>query len=172
MNNLKNHHSSLCYIGLGGNLQNELGTPKEHICRAIQTFEKSPHFSDIQMSSLYLSKPYGVTDQPDFVNAVLKADTDLSPIELLDFCQSLEAQAKRVRLRHWGERSLDVDILLYGDQVIESERLTVPHKELTQRNFVVIPLLEIDNQLIVNGQKLKDLAAAKDWSGLIKESWG
>lgn len=124
------------------------------------------------MSSLYLSKPYGVTDQPDFVNAVLKATTTLSPIELLDFCQSLEVQAKRVRLRHWGERSLDVDILLYGDQVIESERLTVPHKELTQRNFVVIPLLEIDNQLIVNGQKLKDLAVANDWSGLIKESWG
>lgn len=160
------------YLALGSNLAGRFASPHDNVRFAIDAVADSPHFIQVMPSSLYLSKPYGVTDQPDFVNAVLKADTDLSPIELLDFCQSLEAQAKRVRLRHWGERSLDVDILLYGDQVIESERLTVPHKELTQRNFVVIPLLEIDNQLIVNGQKLKDLAVANDWSGLIKESWG
>lgn len=160
------------YLALGSNLPGRFASPHDNLHFAIGAVADSPHFIQVMPSSLYLSKPYGVTDQPDFVNAVLKADTDLSPIELLDFCQSLEAQAKRVRLRHWGERSLDVDILLYGDTVMQSERLTIPHKELTQRNFVVIPLLEIDNQLIVNGQKLKDLAAAKDWSGLIKESWG
>ncbi|WP_164311304.1 2-amino-4-hydroxy-6-hydroxymethyldihydropteridine diphosphokinase, partial [Streptococcus pneumoniae] len=81
----------------------------------------------------------------------------LPPLELLNFCQGLEQTAKRVRLRHWGERSLDVDILLYGDKRIHHERLTVPHQGLFERNFVLIPMLEIDECLLVNGQKLADL---------------
>lgn len=157
-----------CYIGLGGNISNELGTPSEHIAHAIKAFQDSDRFDNVAVSSLYQSKAYGVTDQPDFVNAVLKADTELSPIELLDFCQSLEQAARRVRLRHWGERSLDVDILLYGDEKIASDRLIIPHKELTLRNFVLIPLLEIDHQLMVNGQLLDQLATAQDWTGLEK----
>lgn len=155
-----------CYIGLGGNIANELGTPSEHIANAIHAFKNSPHFANVQVSSLYQSKAFGVTDQPDFINAVLKADTDLSPLELLDFCQSLETQAKRERLRHWGERSLDVDVLLYSDGNIRNERLTVPHTGLFERNFVLIPMLEIDKNLIVQGKKLADLTEAKNWQGL------
>ena len=154
------------YIGLGANLANELGTPTEHIWHAICAFRDSPHFERVCVSSLYGSKAYGVTDQPDFVNAVLRADTDLSPSALLDFCQMLENNAGRVRRRHWGERSLDVDILLYGDDRVDSERLTIPHKEILLRNFVVIPLLELDKTLVVNGQPLQTLAVASDWSGL------
>lgn len=156
------------YIGLGGNIANEHGTPKEHLQNAIYAFKQNAHFNHVQVSSFYASKAYGVTDQPDFVNAVLTAQTDLSPIELLDFCQSLENTAGRVRLRHWGERCLDVDILLYGDEVIHHERLIVPHKELTLRNFVVIPMLELDNDLAINGKKLKELVVANDWQGLEK----
>ncbi|WFF38581.1 2-amino-4-hydroxy-6-hydroxymethyldihydropteridine diphosphokinase [Moraxella nasibovis] len=154
------------YIGLGGNIANEHGTPKAHLQNAVSAFQESAHFKNVAVSSFYSSKAYGVTDQPDFINAVLKADTDLAPIELLDFCQSLENHAGRVRLRHWGERCLDVDVLLYGDKNIENERLTVPHKELTLRNFVVIPMLELDHDLAVNGQPLKELVAASDWGGL------
>lgn len=156
------------YIGLGGNIANEHGTPKEHLKNAVTAFQENAHFDKVQVSSFYASKAYGVTDQPDFVNAVLTAQTDLSPIELLDFCQSLENTAGRVRLRHWGERCLDVDILLYGDEVIHHERLIVPHKELTLRNFVVIPMLELDNDLAINGKKLKELVVANDWQGLEK----
>ncbi len=155
-----------CYIGLGGNIANALGTPEQHIANAVDAFCNSPEFTQVQVSSLYRSKAFGVTDQPDFANAVLKTDTRLSALELLDFCQSLETTAKRERLRHWGERSLDVDVLLYGDENIANERLTVPHTGLFERNFVLIPLLELDNELTVNGQRLADLPAANNWQGL------
>lgn len=156
------------YIGLGGNIANEHGTPSEHVQNAINAFKNSQHFWGVVSSSFYASKAYGVTDQPDFINAVLKADTDLTPIELLDFCQSLENHAGRVRLRHWGERCLDVDILLYGDENIYHERLIVPHKEILLRNFVVIPLLEIAPKLNINGQPLNQSAIGNDWQGLEK----
>ena len=94
------------------------------------------------------------------------AKTRLSPLALLDFCQSLETGAGRVRLRHWGERSLDVDVLLYGDAMIDNERLIVPHKELMLRNFVLIPLLELTPDLMVQGQALAQLPDAQDWQGL------
>lgn len=155
-----------CYIGLGSNLANELGTPTDHIANAIQAFKISPHFFGVQVSSLYRSKAFGVTDQPDFINAVLSADTDLLPLELLDFCQRLEQDAKRERLRHWGERSLDVDILLYGDRTIEHARLKVPHSGLFERNFVLIPLVELNRDLTVNQQKLAALPLANHWDGL------
>ena len=154
------------YLGLGGNIANEHGTPIEHLNTAINVFKENSHFDHVVVSSFYTSKAYGVTDQPDFINVALKAETDLTPIELLDFCQSLENNAGRIRLRHWGERCLDVDVLLYGDETIHTERLIVPHKELTLRNFVVIPMLEIDNELMVNGQQLKKLSVASDWGGL------
>lgn len=155
-----------CFIGLGGNIANELGTPTEHIKNAVQAFCHSSHFTGVQVSSLYQSKAFGVTDQPDFVNAVLKADTDLAPPKLLKFCQSLEQRAKRERLRHWGERSLDVDILLYGEMRIQSETLTIPHKGLFERNFVLVPLLELDKTLVVLDRPLADEPMAKDMTGL------
>lgn len=155
-----------CYIGLGGNIANALGTPRQHIANAIQAFKDSPNFHNVQISSLYRSKAFGVTDQPDFINAVLQADTDLSPLDLLDFCQSLEQTAKRQRLRHWGERSLDVDVLLYGEETIDNARLTIPHKGLVERNFVLIPMLELDNTLTVNGRKLVDLKESHNWQGI------
>ncbi|MDO4441076.1 MAG: 2-amino-4-hydroxy-6-hydroxymethyldihydropteridine diphosphokinase [Moraxella sp.] len=156
------------YIGLGGNIANEHGTPTEHLQNAINAFGDNPHFDEVVVSSFYRSKAYGVTDQPDFINSVLKAETDLSPLALLDFCQSLENTAGRVRLRRWGERCLDVDILLYGDENICNERLIVPHKELLLRNFVVIPMLEIDENVVVNGQALKTLDIASHLEGLEK----
>ena len=156
------------YLGLGGNIANELGDPTSHILSAYQTLQSDDRFGDVRLSSLYQSKPFGVTDQPDFVNAVLSAKTTLSPVALLDFCQSLEQSAGRVRLRHWGERSLDVDILLYGDVCIDSERLTMPHKGLFERNFVLIPLLELNPNVVVNAQKLSNLPQSQDWTGLVR----
>lgn len=160
MNNIKT------YLGLGGNISNELGTPIQHILQAVAKLQNTPNIDNVKMSSLYRSKAFGVTDQPDFYNAVVSLETTLSPLELLDICQDLEQSAGRVRLRHWGERSLDVDVLLYGDEVIQNERLTVPHAGLFERNFVVIPLLELDKDLVVNGKKLMDLPIADNWDGL------
>lgn len=154
------------YLGLGGNISNELGTPIQHILKAVAILQKTPNIENVKMSSLYRSKAFGVTDQPDFYNAVVSLDTTLTPLELLDICQDIEKSAGRVRLRHWGERSLDVDVLLYGDKVIQDERLTVPHAGLFERNFVVIPLLELDKNLTVNDKKLIDLPIADNWDGL------
>lgn len=158
--------ASVCYIGLGSNLANAQGTPTEHLRSAVAAFFASDHFADVLVSDFYVSAPYGVTDQPDFVNAVLKADTTLDPLGLLDFCQALEARAKRKRHRHWGERSLDVDILLYGEDTIDHPRLTVPHRELTRRNFVLVPLKQIAPMLVIDGTPISELSYANDWTGL------
>lgn len=154
------------YLGLGGNITNELGTPTEHILMVYNCIKQSSQFDEVVLSNLYQSAPFGVADQPDFINAVLSAKTTLSPLDLLDFCQNLEQNAGRVRLRHWGERSLDVDILLYDNQTIWHERLVVPHPGLFERNFVLIPLLALAPNLMVNGQKLSNLSAAQNHTGL------
>lgn len=154
------------YLGLGGNIANELGDPTSHILAVRDALIRDERFGEVVLSSLYASKPFGVTDQPDFVNAVLSAKTVLDPMALLDFCQSLEQGAGRVRLRHWGERSLDVDILLYGDDVIHHDRLTVPHAGIFERNFVLVPLLALNPQLSINGQAIAELPLAHDMTGL------
>lgn len=154
------------YLGLGGNIANELGDPTSHIMAVRDAIIGDERFMAVRLSSLYASKPFGVTDQPDFVNAVLSAKTTLAPMALLDFCQSLENSAGRVRLRRWGERSLDVDILLYGDQVIQNERLSVPHIGICERNFVLVPLLELNPQLSIQGQPISKMPMSHNHDGL------
>ena len=128
------------YIALGSNL----GDSKGYLDMAVEGFQKSDDSRVLKVSSYITTKPYGVLDQPDFLNAVMKIETLLSPHDLLDVCQELEKDANRDRLRHWGERTLDVDILLYDDEIIHTDRLIVPHLELHMRDFVLKPLVEID----------------------------
>ncbi|MBS9779243.1 MAG: 2-amino-4-hydroxy-6-hydroxymethyldihydropteridine diphosphokinase [Moraxellaceae bacterium] len=155
-----------CYLGLGSNLANELGTPQEHIKTAIIRLSEHSNISEVRTSSFYLSNAYGVTDQADFINVVVACKTDLSPHKLLDVCQSLEKQAKRERLRHWGERSLDVDILLYGDKVVNTDDLTIPHVEICKRNFVLVPLAELAPNLTIQGKAIVDMELSNNWEGL------
>ncbi|MBS9780127.1 MAG: 2-amino-4-hydroxy-6-hydroxymethyldihydropteridine diphosphokinase [Moraxellaceae bacterium] len=155
-----------CYLGLGSNLANELGTPKEHIATAIARLSEHANISEVKTSSFYISKAYGVTDQADFINVVVACKTNLSPHKLLDVCQSLEKQAKRERLRHWGERSLDVDILLYGNKVVNTDNLTIPHIEICKRNFVLVPLAELAPNLKIQGKAIADMELSKSWQGL------
>lgn len=162
--------SKRCYLGLGGNITNELGSPSQHIHNAIQGLEAHPKVTQVKASSLYASKPMGPQDQPDFINAVVELDTTLDAHELLSLCQQLEQQAQRVRLRHWGERSLDVDVLLYGDEKVNTPTLTVPHPGITQRNFVLIPLYELNPTVKINGVPIADLEQSQDWSGLTRLS--
>lgn len=157
-----------CYLGMGSNLTTELGSPAEHIQQAAQSLKGHHAINYVRLSSLYQSVPLGPQDQPDFVNAVVEVDTTLSPLALLQLCQQLEQQAQRVRLRHWGERSLDVDILLYGDKTIDLPQLTVPHLGVLERNFVLIPLAELNPKLSINGTSIKDIPLSLDWTGLKK----
>lgn len=155
-----------CYVGLGSNLTNELGSPVEHLQQAVAAMQKHEQIRAVRVSSFYASAPMGPQDQPDFINAVAGFETTLTAFELLDFCQALEQQAKRARLRRWGERSLDVDILLYGDAQIAEPQLTIPHAGLPERNFVLIPLRELAPELIIAGKPITDYPLSNDWTGL------
>lgn len=157
-----------CYLGLGSNLATEFGTPIEHLTRAIDKLNANSQIRNLVASSFYGSIPMGPQDQPDFVNAVVGFETNLTPIALLDVCQALETDARRERLRHWGERSLDVDVLLVGDQVIHEPRLTVPHAGLTARNFVLVPLIEIAPNLLINGNPISSYPESQNSSGIHK----
>lgn len=161
-------HPQRCYLGLGGNLTNELGTPSEHIHQAVAKLQARDDIHQVRLSSLYASKPMGPQDQPDFINAVVELVTELAPLALLAVCQQLEQAAQRVRLRHWGERSLDVDLLLYGEQQLALPTLTVPHAGIRERNFVLIPLAELNPNLIIHGRPITEYAASSDWSGLTR----
>ncbi|SLJ83357.1 2-amino-4-hydroxy-6-hydroxymethyldihydropteridine diphosphokinase [Psychrobacter sp. DAB_AL43B] len=156
----------ICYVGLGSNLANELGSPVEHLQQALEVMQEDEKVRKVRVSSFYASIPMGPQDQPDFVNAVAGFETIFTPLELLAFCQQLEQQAKRARLRHWGERSLDVDILLYGDAQIAEPQLTIPHAGLHERNFVLIPLRELAPELIITGKPITDFPHSSDWTGL------
>lgn len=138
------------YIGLGSNL----GDSQQILSEAVA---KLATLGAVQVSRLYQSPPMGPQDQPNYLNAVVQLDTDLAPLALLDQLQQFEQQAGRVRLRRWGERTLDLDLLIYGQEQIRNERLTVPHVGILERDFVVIPLLDLDTHLQLNGHSLKDL---------------
>lgn len=140
------------YVALGSNLETPLAQLKQAVI-SIEKFAKN-----VVVSPFYGSKPLGPQDQPDYVNAVVKFDTDLAPLALLDKLQSIENEQGRVRLRRWGERTLDLDILLYGDQTIQSERLTVPHYDMQNREFVIVPLYDIAPVLVLpTGESLEQL---------------
>ncbi|WP_417227427.1 2-amino-4-hydroxy-6-hydroxymethyldihydropteridine diphosphokinase [Amphritea sp.] len=137
-----------CYIGLGSNLEH----PVTQVATALLELERLDHCRALVHSSLYRSDPVGPPGQPDYINAVASVETTLSPIELLDALQAIEQQHQRVRIQHWGPRTLDLDLLLYGDQQISSERLTVPHPFIQARNFVLYPLAEIAPEVHIPNQ--------------------
>lgn len=143
------------YIALGSNLN----TPLAQLKKALIALEELPQSKLIAVSSFYGSKPLGPQDQPDYVNSVACLETQLSPLTLLDHLQQIEHEQGRVRLRRWGERTLDLDILLYDQECIQNERLTIPHYDMKNREFVIIPLYEIAPELILpTGEKLETLA--------------
>jgi len=136
-----------CYVGLGSNLNN----PRMQIRSALMALDAIPGTCCVSASSLYRSQPLGPAGQPDYLNAVAGIDTRLSAEKLLEQLHVIEEQHGRVRAERWGPRTLDLDLLLYGNQVMTDERLTVPHPGLTERNFVLYPLHEIAPQLHIPG---------------------
>ena len=133
-----------CFIGLGSNLDN----PLTQVTRAIESLSKLNHSKLIRCSPWYRSSPIGPDGQEDYINGVTQLDTMLSPLELLDTLQAIETEQQRVRREHWGARTLDLDILLFDQQIIDTPRLTVPHREMFNRNFVLQPLADITQSLV------------------------
>jgi 2-amino-4-hydroxy-6-hydroxymethyldihydropteridine diphosphokinase len=119
------------------------------------------------VSSIFETAPVGGPPQPDFYNAVVLLDTTLSATELLSLAHSLEAAAARVRLEHWGPRTLDVDVLAYGDERSDDPTLTLPHPRAHERAFVVLPWLEVEPDGVISGHgTLAELAAALGTDGV------
>ncbi len=145
---------TLVYIGLGSNLEN----PIEQIQRAFQELSTLPGSTLRAHSSMYRSKAVGPGEQEDYVNAAAELDTRLSPMALLGELQELEQRHGRIRGERWGPRTLDLDILLYGDTALDLPQLKIPHPGLEDRPFVIMPLCELNNTLILpSGRHLASL---------------
>ena len=152
------------YIGLGSNL----AEPLKQLHSALQAMAELPQTQLLAVSSFYLSDPLGPADQPRYVNAVAALDCGLPPLALLDALQAIELNQGRVRkAERWGPRTLDLDILLFGQRVIDEPRLQVPHYHLHARAFVLYPLVELAPQLtLADGRQLSALLAACPFLGL------
>ncbi len=149
-------------IGLGGNI----GDPLASMRAALQALDKHPHCRVAKVSSVWRTPPWGVTDQPDFLNACAAVMTSLEPRAFLDLCLSVEQNLKRVRDVRWGPRSIDIDILFFGDRDIHEPGLIVPHPRLTDRAFVLVPLSEIAPDTRQKGKSVAELARLSDQTGM------
>ena len=152
----------VAYLGLGSNLQ----TPILQLQSARNAIQEMDAIEEISFSSLYRSPPMGPEDQPDYVNAVMGIYTTLEALSLLSAMQQIENEQGRVRSQRWGARTLDIDILLYGDQQIHLVELTVPHIGIKERAFVLYPLFEIAPNLVIDNQKLIDMVNTCPLNGL------
>lgn len=145
------------YIALGSNIGDREGNLK----RALDMLEESSvHI--IKKSKFYETKPYGVADQPDFLNAVAEVSADMQPIDLLHTMQDIERRMGRERKRHWGERNIDLDLLIYPNVIMDTPELTLPHKDMENREFVLRPMTEIAPDLVhpVLGSTMQELLNA------------
>lgn len=152
------------FVGMGANLNN----PKQQLETALQSIDNLPKTRVIKCSSFYGSKPMGPQDQDDFVNAVVMIDTELEALDLLDELQNIEKRQGRVRKEErWGPRTLDLDLLLYNNSTIDHPRLTVPHYGIKERNFVLLPLAELNIDLCLpDGTSVTQLLSKIDKQGI------
>jgi 2-amino-4-hydroxy-6-hydroxymethyldihydropteridine diphosphokinase len=132
------------YIALGSNMGNRAG----NLSMALELMESNPHIEVKKVSSSYLTEPWGKVDQADFFNQVCWIETDLSPRELLDKLQEIEIKMGRQPSEKWGPRIIDLDIILYGQEIVQERDLLIPHPYAQQRLFVLIPLQEINPEIV------------------------
>lgn len=156
--------SDVAYIGLGSNLDD----PSAQLLSALSTIHKHTQISIQACSHLYASEPMGPKDQPEFINAVCKVTTSLTPIELLDALQNIENEHGRKREgEQWGPRTLDLDILLFNNITMSNDRLTLPHYDMVHREFVLVPLFELaPDMLMQDGRNLAAWVAKCSLNGL------
>ncbi len=143
-------------LAFGGNI----GDPVAAFAAALQGLRAHPDIALGRLSSIYRTPPWGKTDQPEFLNMAALIETSLRPADLLAFCLELERAGGRERRERWGPRTLDIDILTYGDAIIDQARLQIPHPRIPERAFVLTPLAEILPQRLIGGRSVADLLAA------------
>jgi 2-amino-4-hydroxy-6-hydroxymethyldihydropteridine diphosphokinase len=155
--------STTAYIGLGANM----GDARATLRSAVGLLAQLDDTKLTGLSSLFRSAPLGPAGQSDYLNAVARLSTSLTPHQLLGSLQMIEDRHGRVRAERWGPRTLDLDLLLYGNDRIMTRDLVIPHPELQHRNFVLVPMLQISSDIHTpDGQSLGSLPAARELSGL------
>ncbi|MEM8541466.1 MAG: 2-amino-4-hydroxy-6-hydroxymethyldihydropteridine diphosphokinase [Pseudomonadota bacterium] len=152
-------------IGLGGNVGDVVASMQ----RAINAIEIRRDCRVVAISRIYRTPPWGITEQDWFYNACAEVETSLEAEALLDLLLTIELAQGRVRDQRWGPRTLDLDIIAYGDAIIETERLSIPHPRMDERAFVVLPLMDICPERVISGKTVSDYAAGMD-RGDIKET--
>lgn len=151
------------YIALGSNLGDRIGQMQS----ALKALTEDDQLEVLQISPVYENRAVGMGEADDFLNAMAEVETSMAPIDLLDRCLEVESQLGRVRTKEWAPRTIDLDIIAYGDDVIEHERLQVPHPRIAERDFVVHPLCAIAPNLEIRGQAVAHMAAALSMDGLM-----
>ncbi len=138
------------FLGLGSNI----GDRRKNLVNALNLLSKNGSICIEKVSSLYETAPVGFFEQDTFYNIAVLLETELNPFELLKVTSDIEKEMGRERLIHWGPRNIDIDILYYSEEKIETEDLIIPHPRIGERAFVLVPLFEVDNNLKFNGEKL------------------
>ncbi|MEG1311930.1 MAG: 2-amino-4-hydroxy-6-hydroxymethyldihydropteridine diphosphokinase [Romboutsia sp.] len=139
---------SRAYLGLGTNM----GDRVDYIKSACEILSNNENINIINKSKLYETKAWGYTDQADFLNLCLEIETCLDEYKLLEICQEVEQKLNRERIIRWGPRTIDVDILFFNDIILDNENLSLPHPRISERAFVLIPLIDLNENLLIKGK--------------------
>lgn len=155
---------AVVYLSLGTNV----GQRRQNLTRALAGLGEVLMLTAV--SPIYQTPPWGLADQPDFLNLCLEATTSLSPLDLLHFTRQLEKDLGRQKTVRWGPRLIDIDILFYDDHISHSEKLTIPHPRIAERAFVLVPLADIAPDLVhpETGRTVREMVTAVDPSGLVR----
>lgn len=152
------------FLGLGGNV----GDVQRHMHDALGLLQEEPDIDVVAVSSIYKTPPWGKTDQNWFLNACARLETGLSPQSLMQILLKTEGRLDRVRQERWGPRTIDLDILMFGDLAVATEALTIPHPRMVERAFVLKPLLEVAGDLQVEGKAIEEWLSALDSSTMTR----
>lgn len=140
------------YLGLGTNMGDRL----DYINSACKILSNNNNIDITNKSKLYETKAWGYTDQADFLNLCLEIETSLDEYELLKVCQEVEQQLNRERIIRWGPRTIDVDILFFNDIILDNENLSLPHPRISERAFVLIPLMDLNQNLLIKDKVISE----------------
>ncbi|MBN1300431.1 MAG: 2-amino-4-hydroxy-6-hydroxymethyldihydropteridine diphosphokinase [Melioribacteraceae bacterium] len=142
------------YIGLGSNVGNKIN----HLKRTVEIINTENNIVVKKISSVYITSPYGLMDQDNFLNCAVEIESSYTPLELMTFLKKTESAVGRQIREKWGPREIDIDLLLYSDYIINTGGLTIPHPEILKRDFVIVPLLELKEDLVhpINKNLLKE----------------
>jgi 2-amino-4-hydroxy-6-hydroxymethyldihydropteridine diphosphokinase len=155
---------TIAALGLGGNI----GDPQAAMAQALRLIDEDSDCDVLAVSKLYRTPPWGKTDQADFYNCCALVKSRLQPLALLDRCLDIERGMKRVRIERWGPRTIDIDVLTYGEVTLQSERIEIPHPRMTERAFVMVPLADIAADMVIKGRAVSQWLADLSAEGIVE----